>query len=143
VVEALNDICEVHGIKQGKVKACLDGEQAMKEAFGDWPLDPSRPNYNMLQHIRGMISSSPLKLTSRWIKSHQDDNKSLAKIDRWGPLNVECDGLAKCYWNTITLTNVCVLSMQCGFENWSLWIANRMMSQVEKTNFTRSHFRTE
>jgi hypothetical protein len=87
----------------------------------------------MLQHICGMISSSPLKFTTRWIESHQDDKKYFSKIDHWGQLNVECDGLAKSYWNTTVLTNGWVSSMQFGFENWSPWIKNRKMSQVEKT----------
>jgi hypothetical protein len=117
VLEALKGICEVHDIQEGKVEVGLDGEQAVKEAFGSWPLDPTRPDYDMLQQIRGMISSSPLKFTLRWIESHQDDMKYLSKIDHWGQLNVECDGLAKRYWNTTALTNGWVSSMQFGFEN--------------------------
>jgi hypothetical protein len=86
----------------------------MKEAFGDWPLDPSHPDYDMLQHIRGMIKYSPL--TSRWIESHQDDKRPLAKLDHWGQLNVECDGLAKSFWNTTALTSTWLPSIQFGFE---------------------------
>lgn len=43
---------------------------SMKEAFRHWPLDPSRPDYDLLQHIRGIIVASPLTFLSRWIESH-------------------------------------------------------------------------
>jgi hypothetical protein len=41
ILETLNGICVVHDIKEGSVKIGLDGDQARKEAFGVWPLDPS------------------------------------------------------------------------------------------------------
>jgi hypothetical protein len=68
------------------------------------PADPTT-TCDMLQHIHGMTSSSPLKFTSGWIESHEDNKKSFAKIDQWGQLNMECDGMAKSYWNTTALTN--------------------------------------
>jgi hypothetical protein len=51
VLEALHCICAAHSVTKGHVTVGLDGEQAMKEAFGTWPLDPRRPDYDMLQHI--------------------------------------------------------------------------------------------
>ena len=56
-------ICVAHDITNSKVEVGLDGEQAMKEAFGHWPLDPSHLDYDMLQHILGMIAASPLTTT--------------------------------------------------------------------------------
>jgi hypothetical protein len=97
ILEALHCICRANHITYGKVEVGLDGDQARKEAFGIWPLDPSRPDFDLLVHIRGMIRLSPLELTSRWIESHQDNTRSLATLDRWGKLNVECDGLTKSF----------------------------------------------
>jgi hypothetical protein len=114
------------------VEIGLDGEQAMKEAFGHWPLDPGRPDYDMLQHIRGMITASPLTFLSRWIASHQDDNVPLALIDHWGQLNVECDSLAKSFWNTNAQARSWRPNLQFGFEKWSLWIANEKLSRIDK-----------
>ena len=70
ILECLHCICVAHGITDGKVEVGLDDEQAMKEAFGDWPLNPGRPDFDMLQHILGMIAASPLSFSSRWIASH-------------------------------------------------------------------------
>ena len=94
----------------------------MKEAFGDWPLNPGWPDFDLLQHIRGMIASSPLTFSSRWIAFHQDDDGELAAIDHWGQLNVECDGLAKDFWNSNALAKMGRPNTQFGFEKWSLWI---------------------
>jgi hypothetical protein len=94
------------------------------------------PDYDTLQHIRGMIAASPLTFTGRWIESHQDDKTPLAQIDQlgyqWDKLNVQCDGLAKSYWNTNALADTWRRNLQCGFEKWSLWIANNKLSQIDK-----------
>ena len=70
ILKCLYGICIAHGITNGKVEVGLIEEQAMKEAFRHWSLDPCRPGYNMLQHIRGMIAASPLTFNSLWIVSH-------------------------------------------------------------------------
>ena len=81
----------------------LDGEQAMKEPSGDWPLDASKSDYDTAAAHCRMIACSPLAFTSRRIESHQDDKTPLAKIDHWGRLIVEYDGLAKNCLNTDAL----------------------------------------
>jgi hypothetical protein len=132
ILEALHCICTAHSVTEGHVTVGLDGEQAMKEAFGTWPLDPRRPDYDMLQHIRGMIRVSPLTFASRWIESHQDDHQSLKFLDRWSRLNVECDGLAKSFWNTNALAKSWLPNIQFGLEKWSLWIEGKKLSTVDK-----------
>jgi hypothetical protein len=72
ILESLHCVREAHGILDGAVEIGLDREQAMKAMVNDWPLDPGNPDYNVLQHICGQIKSSPLKITFRWIASHQD-----------------------------------------------------------------------
>jgi hypothetical protein len=136
VLESPHCICAAHGVTKGKVETGLNGEQSMKEAFGQWPLDPGRPDYDMLQHIRGMITASPLTFLSRWLASHQDDNVPLALIDHWGQLNVEC---AKRFWNTNAQARTWRPNLQFGFEKWSLWIANEKLSSVDKKRLC-AHF---
>jgi hypothetical protein len=133
ILETLHCICAVHDVHSGHVEVGLDGDQAMKTAFGDWPLDPSQPDYDMLQHIRGMIRDSSLTFSSRWIESHQDDLTSVTLLDRWGRLNVECDGLAKSFWNKNAIDRSWVPNLQFGLEQWSLWIEQKKLSKVDKT----------
>jgi hypothetical protein len=60
ILEALHCIYRAHNITYGKVEVGLDGDQARKEAFGTWPLGPSRPDFDLIVHIRGrMIRLSP------------------------------------------------------------------------------------
>jgi hypothetical protein len=133
ILEALHCVCESHDITSGAVEIGLDGDQAMKAVASDWPLDPSCPDYDMLQHVRGMIKASRLDFTFRWIPSHQDKNKSFAQLDRWAQLNVECDGLAKSFWNTCSLAKSWLGSIQFGYEGWSLWIDGHKLATVDKS----------
>ena len=41
ILEALHCICVAQVVTKGHVTLGLDEEQAMKKAFGEWPLDPS------------------------------------------------------------------------------------------------------
>jgi hypothetical protein len=41
----------------------------MKETFSDQPLDPSGPDHDMLQHIRGMIQEIPLRTMQNQLRS--------------------------------------------------------------------------
>jgi hypothetical protein len=132
-LEAIHGICLVHSVTSGKVEMGLYGRQAMLEAFGDWPLDPSRPDFDLLQHIRGVIAASPLEFVGRWIESHQDDKRTFVKIDHWGRLNIECDGLAKGVWNSTTLSHSWLPNRQFGYEKWLLWIDKKKLSKLDKS----------
>jgi hypothetical protein len=122
ILESLHCVCKAHSIMDGAIEIGLDGEQAMIAMVNNWPLDPGNPDYNLLQHVRGRIKALPLTITFRWIASHQDKNKTFAELDRWEQLNVECDKLAKRFWNTCALARSRPRSLQLGHEKWSLWI---------------------
>ena len=98
ILESLHCLCEAHAIRKGAVEIGLDGEQAMKVEASEWPLDPGSPNFDMLQHVRGLIKALPIETTFRWMASHQDKHKPFAQLDHWEQLNVECNGLAKKFW---------------------------------------------
>ena len=64
-----------HDIRQGGITIGLDGEQAMKEASGQWDvkdglnsdvmwtLNPSQPSYDLLCEIRHRIHALPLMIS--------------------------------------------------------------------------------
>jgi hypothetical protein len=132
ILKSLHCVCEAHGISEGAIEIGLDGDQAMKAVANDWPLDPGCPDYDLLQHVRGLIKASKLKISFRWIASHQDNHKTLAQLDRWELLNVECDGLAKGFWNSCALARSWPGSLQLGHEKWSLWIDGKKLSTIDK-----------
>jgi hypothetical protein len=49
-------------------------------------------------------------------------------------LNVKCDGLAKCFWNTRALSHNWVNSIPFGFEKWSIWISQKKLAKIDKKN---------
>jgi hypothetical protein len=86
-------------ITSGAIKVGLDGEQAMKNIFGSWPLHPKQADYDLLKDLRKKIKQSPITWSGTWVEGHQDDGIQFEDLDRWGQLNVESDGVAKYYWN--------------------------------------------
>ena len=56
----------------------------------------------------------------------------LDALGHWGQLNVECDGLAKSYWNTNALAKTWRPNLQFDFEKWSLWIDKTKLSQIDE-----------
>jgi hypothetical protein len=80
-----------------------------------------------------MIAASPLEFVGRWIESHQDDKRTFVKIDHWGRLNIECDGLAKGFWNSTALSHSWLPNRQFGYEKWSLWIDKKKLSKLDKS----------
>jgi hypothetical protein len=48
-------VCRIHDIQAGSITFGLDGNQALKAAAGDWPLNPERPDYDLITDIRAKI----------------------------------------------------------------------------------------
>jgi hypothetical protein len=59
ILAIVDCVVQVHNITKGKIKVGLDGEQAMLNAGGDWPLKPGQPDFDMLQDIRSKIENPP------------------------------------------------------------------------------------
>jgi hypothetical protein len=132
ILESLHSVNKAHGILSGAIKIGLDGDQAMRAVADNWPLDPGNSNYNLLQHVRGQIKALLLTITFCWIASHQGKHKTFSQLDCWEQLNVECNGLAKSYWNTCALARLWPGSLQFSHEKWSLWIEEKKILTAEK-----------
>ena len=52
-----------HSITKGAVTLALDGQKAMDQCAGDWPLSIDQPCFDYLQVIRAWIKLSPLTIT--------------------------------------------------------------------------------
>jgi hypothetical protein len=87
ILAIVDCVARVHNITKGKIKVGLDGEQAMLNAGGDWPLKPGQPNFDMLQDIRTEIKKFPLPWSFSWIESNQDFKGK--PLDSWALLNIQ------------------------------------------------------
>jgi len=116
----------------GAIEVGLNGNQAMKTIFREWLLHPKQADYNLLKDLRKKISQSPLTLTGRWVEGHQDDLLRFEEINRWSQLNVECDRLAKAYWNSCTTSNSWIPNRGFANEGWSVWIDRKKLTRIDK-----------
>jgi hypothetical protein len=92
-------VCKVHDLQEGSVIFGLDRNQALKAAAGDWPLNPERPDFDLITDIRAKIRRLPIQVHWKWVEGHQDDNKSSSSLNKWAKANIMADNLAKALWN--------------------------------------------
>jgi hypothetical protein len=59
IVETVGILCSLHTIQAGAIEVGLDGEQAMKTIFGNWPLHPKQPDYDLLKDLREKSRNPP------------------------------------------------------------------------------------
>jgi hypothetical protein len=132
IVETVAILCARYSITSGALEVGLDGDQAMKNIFGNWPLHPKQADYDLLKDLRKKIKESPVTWTGRWVEGHQDDQLQFEDLDRWSQLNVECDGLAKDYWNACMESNSWLPNRGFADEGWSVWIEGKKLTKVDK-----------
>ena len=58
----LNVLVHHHELTSGSVSIALDGESALNQSGGDWPLSVDQLYFDYLQVIQGWIKLSPLNL---------------------------------------------------------------------------------
>jgi ribonuclease HI len=133
----IESLCKVHDIQDGAITIGLDGQQALLEAGGDWPLSPTQAAYDMLFDIRSKIRRLPITVHWKWIKGHQDDDAN-TELDEWAKANVMVDNLAKSYWNHLCSVEHEPQSQRFGDEGWALHINNKKVSKFDKNRIYQS-----
>jgi hypothetical protein len=66
------------------------------------------------------------------VEGHQDDITRFEDLDRWGQLNLECDGLAKEHWNACTKSEAWGPNHGFADESWSVWIKGKKLTKIDK-----------
>jgi hypothetical protein len=133
-IHILKLLCTKFKIQAGSVQIGLDGDQAMKAAAGTWPLKVGQADYDLVKDIRAKIKELPIKITWKWIEGHQDDSEDFRHLDSWAQRNIQCDSLAKMYWNHCLRMNKRLPNQKLGDDGWTLWFNGRKRSRVEKNN---------
>jgi hypothetical protein len=134
----LESVCTVHDIQQGAATIGLDGQQALIEASGDWPLNPSRADFDMLTDIRAKVKRLPITIHWKWIKGHQDDDVSFDDLDEWAKANVLVDNIAKAYWNHVVTEGSEPTAHRFGDEAWALYVNGTKVGKFDKQKIYRS-----
>ena len=110
----------------------MDGDQALIQASGDWPLSPSQADFDMLHDIREKIRRLPITIHWKWIEGHQDDHAQYSDLDEWAQANILVDNVAKAYWNHLCATNQTSGAARLGDEGWSLSVADGKIGWFDK-----------
>ena len=63
-----------HNITDGAVTIALDGDSALIQSGGDWPLSVDQPSFDYLLVIRSWMMLSPLQFSFHYVKGHQIDH---------------------------------------------------------------------
>ena len=92
-----------HDITVGAITIALDGESALKECRGDWPLSLDQKAFDYLQDIWFWIQISPHIIHFRHVKGHQTDYVRYDQLDWWGQRNEDVDEGAKCFLAPCTI----------------------------------------
>ena len=80
----------------GTITIALDGESALDEARGDWPLQIHQPHFDLLQVIRVLVKRLPITVNWKWARGHQHE-KGVRDLDWWAQMNDKVDSDAKQY----------------------------------------------
>jgi ribonuclease HI len=131
-------ICRIHDIQEGSITIGLDGYedlqaaagyQALQAATGNWPLNPERPNFDLIMDIRAKIKKLPISVKWKWVKGHQDNNPSLT-LDKWVKANIMTDNMTKASWNHLNQTGHVASPQQFGDKGWALYFHDRKLNRV-------------
>ena len=68
-------------ITDGVVTIALDGDSALIQSGGDWPLSVAQADFDYLQVIRAWIKLSPLKFSFYYVKGHHIDHVRYDQLD--------------------------------------------------------------
>lgn len=134
IIHMLKLLCVKCKITKGSVKIGLDGEQAMKAAGGSWPLKYEQADYDLIKDIRNKIKALPIQITWQWIEGHQDDNEDFQRLDTWAQRNIQCDSLAKLFWNHCNRLRIRPPNQILGNEGWTFWFNGSKRSRIHKAN---------
>ena len=70
-----------HNITKGDVTIALDGDSALIQSCGDWPLSVDHPSFDYLHVIRASIKLPPLKFNFRCVSGHHTDLAGYDQLD--------------------------------------------------------------
>ena len=123
-----------------KVEIGCDCSSALtKLEWVDRRIKISTKNGDIIRSINTVLRQAKLQVTTRWIKSHQDDNHRWEDLTRWEHLNIICDSGAKEELHRRITDNVLSI-MHLPHEEWVCLtnegkLRNKSAIQIKKACF--------
>ena len=130
-VQKLVQLLTIHyGISTGGITLACDGLSALQQAFFDGPVNPTRPQFDLLQTIRRNFKHSTITWTSRHVRGHQEDTKAWTELTWWEQQNVRMDHAAK---DKMRRPYQAPTQHVSEHEGWALWRGNRKHTSFDLT----------
>lgn len=127
------------GIVTGGITIALDGESALDEACGEWPLSIEQASYDLLQEIRNRVRELPIDVKWRWIEGHQKE-KGVRNLDWWARRNDDVDAMAKSYLAQCTAANRPQIQVRLLYEKWAVYVHGAKQAKIDKKELYRTLF---
>ena len=130
IIKMIEVIIAMYRVKGGSIRIGLDGENVVKRLNNPDYLKVFHQSYDLLQFILSKTARLPINVNFFWVKGHQDDLGK--KITYEGELNIQCDALAKAFWNySKGGTNNCQ-PRKVNTSGWTLAIEGVYQSKLDK-----------
>jgi hypothetical protein len=137
ILHTAHCIATIHGMRSGRIRLGLDGEEAMKQAAIVGPIHPKMRSFDLLAEIRALRSRLAFTVDFFWIEGHQHGRHG--KEDYYGYSNNLCDNLAKAFWNQTTALDTCE-NVRVNFTSWGFRYKGVWPGQFSSTDFYGTTF---
>ncbi len=130
-------VCRIHDINEGLITLGLDGRQALLAAAGDWPLNPARPDFDLITDIRAKVKRLPVRVKWKWVEGHQDDDQS-SHLDEWAKANILVDNIAKAFCNHLNHSDHVATPHRLGDEAWAIHFRGKKLNRMDKSTLYKA-----
>ena len=125
-----------HDLTSGTVTIALDGESALIQSGGDWPLSVDQSSFDYLQVIHSWINLSPLEFNFRHVKGHQIDFLRYDQSDWWAKRNEDVDQAVKWFLIECTIGHTSTrrrhVQPQLHLEKWALSLQGSKLTSITR-----------
>lgn len=135
LLTALQVICEFHKISSGSITLGCDNDNALDRSFDEnWLCDVSAQNWDLIRCIRHLASQLPITIKPQKIKGHNDDKFEWKALSIFEQLNVQCDEIAKLFWEDTHKPHSPILIPELPGEGWAVQIqGHKIVKDLDST----------
>ena len=125
-------ICNMHHIQAGCTTIGLDSQSALKSVSQKKQPKPQQPDFDLLCDIRTKLLQIPISVKWAWIKGHQDDHISFARLSPIAQDNVIANNIAKTYVKHLVTAQQPIPNPRFTDESWSLYLGPNKQTHLDK-----------
>ena len=135
IITLIETIIQNFAINKGRIKIGLDGESAVKKLRYPESMKVTNRSFDLLQFILLKVKKMPIKVEFFWVKGHQDDLHTKTSYE--GEINIQCDSLAKAFWNRTMGESDNCCHLKVNRTGWSLSLNGIIKQTLTRTLYTK------